>query len=92
MSYLEPEVAMSVILDNLETGNLEDLRQGVRQLADRLKHAEAVCAEAYVLCGEMLDLLGLFGTEKGDMLLDNLSEARMVHDNIIPWNITMPSR
>jgi hypothetical protein len=47
--------------------------------------AELVCAEAYQVVGCLLDQLGLFESEQGQKILDNLSEARMVHQDVLPW-------
>lgn len=47
--------------------------------------AEMVCAEAYQVVGCLLSDLGLFETEPARKILDNLSEARMVHQDVLPW-------
>lgn len=47
--------------------------------------AEMVCAEAYQVVGCLLSDLGLFETEQARKILDNLSEARMVHQDVLPW-------
>jgi hypothetical protein len=46
---------------------------------------EQVCAEAYQVVGILLSDLGQFNTERGIKILDNLSEARMVHTDVLPW-------
>lgn len=47
--------------------------------------AEMVCAEAYQVVGCLLSDLGMFETEAARKILDNLSEARMVHQDVLPW-------
>lgn len=47
--------------------------------------AEMVCAEAYQVVGCLLSDLGLFETEQARKILDNLSEARRVHQDVLPW-------
>lgn len=47
--------------------------------------AEMVCAEAYQVVGCLLSDLGLFETEAARKILDNLSEARMVHQDVLLW-------
>lgn len=47
--------------------------------------AELVCAEAYQVVGTLLSDIGQFDTERGQKILDNLSEARMIHTDILPW-------
>ena len=49
--------------------------------------AEEACYQAYQAVGVMLSDLGLFDTERGQNLLDNLSQARVVHD-VLPWDST----
>lgn len=51
----------------------------------RPSQAKQVCWEAYQVVGSMLSDLGQFGTEQADKILDNLSQARMVHDDVLPW-------
>lgn len=47
--------------------------------------AEMVCAEAYQVVGCLLSDLGLFETDQSRKILDNLSEARRVHQDVLPW-------
>jgi hypothetical protein len=47
--------------------------------------AEQVCAEAYQVVGSLLSDLGQFNTEQGRKILDNLSEHRMIHADVLPW-------
>lgn len=47
--------------------------------------AEMVCAEAYQVVGCLLSDLGLFETEQARKILDNLSAARRVHQDVLPW-------
>lgn len=51
--------------------------------------AEAACYQAYQAVGVMLSDLGLFDTERGQNLLDNLSQARVVHE-VLPWESASP--
>lgn len=47
--------------------------------------AAQVCAEAYQVVGALLDDLGIFATEAGVKILDNLSHHRLVHRDVLPW-------
>jgi hypothetical protein len=47
--------------------------------------AMAVCYEAYQVVGSMLNDLGQFETDRATKVLDNLSQARKVHDDVLPW-------
>lgn len=51
--------------------------------------AEEACYQAYQAVGVMLSDLGLFDTERGQNLLDNLSQARVVHE-VLPWDSATP--
>lgn len=47
--------------------------------------AVEVCYEAYQVVGSLLSDLGKFGTPEGDKILDNLSQAKLVHKDVLPW-------
>ena len=53
--------------------------------AERASAAEQVCYEAYQVVGSMLDDMGQFNTEQARKVLDNLSQAKKVHDDVLPW-------
>lgn len=44
-----------------------------------------ICAEAYQVVGSMLSDIGRFGTGVGTKILDNLSQQKLVHDDVLPW-------
>lgn len=46
--------------------------------------AEKVCAQMYQVVGNLLYALGLSNTELGLKALDNLAEAKVVHE-VLPW-------
>jgi hypothetical protein len=49
------------------------------------REAEQVCAEAYQVVGSLLSDLGRFDTPEAEKILDNLSQAKMVHKDVLPW-------
>ncbi len=49
------------------------------------EEAEQVCAEAYQVVGSLLSDLGIFETPEAEKILDNLSQHRMVHHDVLPW-------
>lgn len=51
----------------------------------RAKQAKAVCDQAYIIVGVLLDDLGDFDSARGQKLLDNLLAAKIVHDDLLPW-------
>lgn len=53
--------------------------------ASRETEAQIVCYEAYQVVGSLLDDLGAFDTSRADKILDNLSQCRRVHDDVLPW-------
>jgi hypothetical protein len=50
-----------------------------------------VCYEAYQVVGSLLSDLGEFDTPEAQKILDNLSEARLVHDDVLPWESHEPA-
>lgn len=53
--------------------------------ADAYEQCAAVLAEAYVVAGELLGRTGEFHSPRAVKLLDNLSQMRKVHDDVLPW-------
>jgi hypothetical protein len=51
----------------------------------RINELEMICAEAYQVVGTLLDDCGRFGDEDGDKILDNLSQHRMIHQDVLPF-------
>lgn len=49
------------------------------------REAEQVCAEAYQVVGSLLSDLGKFDTDEAEKILDNLSQAKLVHKDVLPW-------
>jgi len=47
--------------------------------------AEQVCAEAYQVAGSLLSDLGRFNTLEARKIMDNLSAAKRVHADVLPW-------
>ena len=64
----------------------DQLRAAVRaDRAERVSDAEQVCYEAYQVVGSMLEDLGQFGSGRSWKVLDNLNQAKKVHDDVLPW-------
>lgn len=53
--------------------------------------AATVCGEAYQVVGSLLSDLGVFDTPEAEKILDNLSEHRLVHNDVLPWPSFAPS-
>jgi hypothetical protein len=53
--------------------------------ADEREELERICAEAYQVVGSLLSDLGKFDTPEAGKILDNLSQCRLVHDDVLPW-------
>jgi hypothetical protein len=58
----------------------------IERLTRERDEAQQVCAEAYQVVGILLDDTGQLETEHGTKILDNLSEHRPVHDDVLPWS------
>lgn len=44
-----------------------------------------VLAEAYQVVGALLSDVGAFDTDHAQKILDNLSQQKLVHDDVLPW-------
>lgn len=55
------------------------------KLAEQQCDATNACHQAYQAVAVMLIDLGLFDSDRGEKLLDNLSQARVVHEDVLPW-------
>lgn len=53
--------------------------------------ADEVCAQAYQVVGSLLSDVGAFNTDHARKILDNLSQARVVHDDVLPWPSFSPA-
>ncbi|EPR9913778.1 DUF551 domain-containing protein [Escherichia coli] len=47
-----------------------------------------VCAEAYQVVGVMADALGVFGDAAVQKVLDNLSQQKLVHRDVLPFSLS----
>lgn len=52
---------------------------------DRASEAERVCAELYQVIGSIADHAGLFDHPDVIRALDQASQARIVHYDLLPW-------
>ena len=66
--------------DQLEADRLRGEAQ-----AEQYPEAAEVCGEAYQVVGSLLDDLGVFDHPHAQKALDNLSQHRMVHTDVLPW-------
>ncbi|EHW1618742.1 DUF551 domain-containing protein [Salmonella enterica] len=48
-----------------------------------------VCAEAYQVVGVMADALGVFGDAAVQKVLDNLSQQKLVHRDVLPFSLSV---
>lgn len=55
------------------------------EYAEAETQAQEVCHEVYQVVGCLLSDTGQFDTKHGNKVLDNLSECRRVHDDVLPW-------
>lgn len=57
----------------------------IERLRAREEELCSICAMAYQVVGSMLSDLGQFGAGVGIKILDNLSQQKLVHDDVLPW-------
>lgn len=57
----------------------------IENMAARIAELEEVCAEAYQVVGALALMADVIDTPEVEKVLDNLSEARMVHDDVLPF-------
>lgn len=55
------------------------------KLLRRISELKRICAESYQVVGVLADDCGRFGTREVDKALDNLSQMRPVHDDVLPF-------
>jgi hypothetical protein len=62
-----------------------DYDRDVSKLKQRINELEQVCAELYQVIGSLSDHAGLFDHQDVIRALDQASQARIVHDDLLPW-------
>lgn len=67
------------------------LRVEREQHQGRIEELETICGEAYQMVGALAVKADVFETSTAvEQMLDNLSEARLVHTEILPFDIGYP--
>lgn len=57
-----------------------------KALNKRIKDLERICGETYQVVGSLAGDLGVFGSsEEVRKVLDNLSQQRLVHHDVLPF-------
>ena len=64
---------------------LDHIAARLRGDGEQYPEAAEVCGEAYQVVGSLLDDLGVFEHPHAQKALDNLSQHRMVHTDVLPW-------
>ena len=84
--YCPANRGCSAPYDGIPKFSANQLRAAVlADRAERASAAEQVCAEVYQVVGSMLEDLGQFGSGRSWKVLDNLNQAKKVHDDVLPW-------
>jgi hypothetical protein len=55
------------------------------EAADMIEDLARICAEAYQVVGVLADDCGRFGGGDIEHVLDNLSQQRLVHEDVLPF-------
>lgn len=93
-----PDIDNAIImLDRIDTAEscdddrIEAVKAVLRRLAgnypDIPDGLSTVCAEAYQVVGVMADALGVFGDAAVQKVLDNLSQQKLVHRDVLPFSL-----
>jgi hypothetical protein len=59
----------------------------LEEASNRIDELENLCAESYCVVGQLLMGMGLFDSKKGQKILDNLAEHKIIHTDILPFHI-----
>ena len=59
---------------------------------DRVAELETICAELHVIIGALAAEAGVYDHPEVSKALDNASECRLVHKDLLPWPRTPLSR
>jgi hypothetical protein len=84
IGFLTP-AALDALESQLRHLRRENFPESASPLPQEPKEAEQVCAEAYQVVGSLLSDLGKFDTPEAEKILDNLSQAKLVHKDVLPW-------
>lgn len=93
-----PDIDNAIImLDRIDTAEsydddrIEAVKTVLRRLAGNSPiipdGLSTVCAEAYQVVGVMADALGVFGDAAVQKVLDNLSQQKLVHRDVLPFSL-----
>lgn len=93
-----PDIDNAIImLDRVDTAErydddrIEAVKAVLRRLAGNSPvipdGLSTVCAEAYQVVGVMADALGVFGDAAVQKVLDNLSQQKLVHRDVLPFSL-----
>ena len=93
-----PDIDNAIImLDRIDTAEsydddrIEAVKAVLRRLAGNSPvipdGLSTVCAEAYQVVGVMADALGVFGDAAVQKVLDNLSQQKLVHRDVLPFSL-----
>ncbi|HAY0054030.1 TPA: DUF551 domain-containing protein [Escherichia coli] len=78
-------------LENCDDDRIEAVKAVLRRLAGNYPVTpdglSTVCAEAYQVVGVMADALGVFGDAAVQKVLDNLSQQKLVHRDVLPFSL-----
>lgn len=55
------------------------------RLLARIKELESICYETYQVVGVLAEDCGRFGDADVDKALDNLSQTKLVHEDLLPF-------
>ncbi len=72
---------------NSSTNNFREIEETSTNSPVTPDGLSTVCAEAYQIVGVMADALGVFGDAAVQKVLDNLSQQKLVHRDVLPFSL-----
>ena len=87
----EPESKVGVVVfgdpERTHRFTADQMREyAARAIREAESEAAEVCGEAYQVVGVLLSDTGQFDTPHGEKVLDNLSAAKRIHKDVLPWS------
>lgn len=85
VSWASRELADAFAYQHGDILKFADRIRALSESCGNYPEAPMVCAEAYQVVGSLLSDLGKFDTPEAEKILDNLSQHRLVHTDVLPW-------
>lgn len=78
------DALQSLLWPNIAIGNKVIIKAAI----ERIRELEELCGEAYQVVGVLAERTGHFDDPQVQKELDNLADARMIHKDVLPFNVS----